>query len=551
MVMLETKLSRLQELIGKKLSSKELGENLSLMGFEVESVDGDEVKVDLTPDRPDLLSTHGLARALKSYLGIKPGLQDYHVENSSVTVNVDASARKVRPYTACAVVKGLSFDDEKIEEIIWVQEKMHDTFARGRKKAAIGIYPLEKIKPPIKYYAEDPKKLKFRPLESEEEMTGEEVLEKHPAGKAYRHLLEGHKKYPVFSDSTGKILSMPPIINSHDLGKVTQSTKDVFIEVSGHDLRTLQEFLNILVTLLYDMGGQVCSVQVKYPKEYETGNIKTPHLKPSEMRLQPKHVNDVLGTRLTYEEVAFFLKKMGHGVVNANSKQVKVLVPAYRADVLHAADLVDDVMRGLTMDKLKPELPNHATVGGVLRESVTSDQFRELMTGHGYQEVFTLALTNAEDQYKKMLSAENPHVTIPKAKAEGLNSVRTWLTPELLKVLASNRHKQFPQKVFDADQAVIPDEKEDVKSRNALKFSALSSHAKANYSEAKSVLESVCKAFNWKLEVLEEELPWCLNGRGAKIRVNGLTGWLGELHPRVLENFNLANPVAGFEFEVE
>ena len=548
--MLETRLSRLQELLGKKLSSKELEETLNRMGFEVESVDGDDVKIDLTPDRPDLLSTHGLARALKAYLGVKPGLADYHAENSNIIVNVDASARRVRPYTVCAVVKGLTFDDEKIKELVWVQEKMHETFARGRKKAAIGIYPLEKIKPPIKYYAEDPKKLKFKPLESEEEMTGEELLEKHPTGKAYRHLLEGQKKYPVFADSTGKILSMPPIINSHDLGKVTHSTKDIFIEVSGHDLRTLKEFLNIIVTLLYDMGGQICSVQVKYSKEYDTGNIKTPHLKPMEMRLPAKHVNDVLGTKLTFEEIAFFLKKMGHGIVSANSKQVKVLVPAYRADVLHMADLVDDVMRGLTMDKLKPELPNHATAGGVLRESVTSDQFRELMSGHGYQEVFTLALTNAEDQYAKMLSAENLHVTIPKAKAEGLNSVRTWLTPELLKVLASNRHKQFPQKIFDADQAIIPDEREDVKSRNVLMFASISSHAKANYSEAKSVLESVCKAFNWKLEIIEEETPWCLKGRGARIKVNGGNGWLGELNPQVLENFKLANPVTGFEFEV-
>ena len=61
-------------------------------------------------------------------------------------------------------------------------------------------------------------------------MDGSDVLE---AYKDYAYLLEGKKKYPVFIDSAGKILSMPPIINSEETGRVTEKTKDVFIECSG------------------------------------------------------------------------------------------------------------------------------------------------------------------------------------------------------------------------------------------------------------------------------------------------------------------------------
>src|SRR3989338_2091692 len=208
-----------EELVGKKLPLEELKDRISMLGTDLESIEGNEIIVEVFPNRPDMLSEQGFARAFSSFIGVKKGLRKYKVKKSNYKVLVDRSVKMVRPFTACAVVKNLKLDDEKIKSIIQIQEKLHISYGRNRKKVAIGVYPLEKIKFPIKYLAKRPEKIKFKPLEMSQVLNGKEILELHPTGKEYAHLLEKEKEYPIFIDSNENILSMPPIINSDEVGK--------------------------------------------------------------------------------------------------------------------------------------------------------------------------------------------------------------------------------------------------------------------------------------------------------------------------------------------
>ena len=66
-----------------------------------------------------------------------------------------------------------------------------------------------------------PEKIKFKPLDTLKEMTGKEILEKHPTGIKYAHLLKNARRYPLLIDAENHILSMPPIINSEDYAGAT------------------------------------------------------------------------------------------------------------------------------------------------------------------------------------------------------------------------------------------------------------------------------------------------------------------------------------------
>ena len=244
-------------LVGKKLPLEKLKDRISMLGTDLEEVNDKEIIVEVFPNRPDMLSVQGFARAFSSFIGAKTGLRHYKVEPSKEKMIVEKSVAEVRPYTACAIVKNLHFDDEKIREVIDIQEKLHITYGRNRKKVAIGIYPFEKIKTPIKFIAQDPEDIVFQPLEFNKKMNALEILEKHPAGRAYGRLLHGKKKFPVFRDADNEVLSVPPIINSHNTGKINEKTKDIFIECSGFDFNFLQKCLNIIVTALDEMGGKV------------------------------------------------------------------------------------------------------------------------------------------------------------------------------------------------------------------------------------------------------------------------------------------------------
>src|SRR3989344_4263294 len=215
----------LKKIIGN-VEDEKIDEILSMFGTAVESISKEKVEVEVAPNRPDMLSQQGLIRALKSYTEKETGLKKYKIlpPQKNYKVKISSSVKSIRPCTACAIVKNLSFNDEKIKEIIDILEKLHTTIGRNRKKVAIGIYPLEKISLPITYTAEKPNKIKFLPLEYPKELTGRQILQKHPTGRDYAHLLEDKPLYPIFIDAKNKILSMPPIINSHETGKITEAT---------------------------------------------------------------------------------------------------------------------------------------------------------------------------------------------------------------------------------------------------------------------------------------------------------------------------------------
>jgi len=84
-------------------------------------------------------------------------------------------------------------------------------------------------------------------------------------------------------------------------------------------------------------------------------------------------------------------------------------------------------------------------------------------------------------------------------------------------------------------------------------LAAVSAHAEANYTEMRSILDALFANLglkNWF--VREGRHPSFLEGRTAKVYVEGrYVGVLGEIHPEVLENFDLENPVVALELNVE
>ena len=342
-----------EKLVGKKLPVEKLKDRISFLGTDLESVEKDEIVAEIFPNRPDMLSVQGFARAFSSFIGVKTGLSQFKVEDSKEKVVIEKSVSDVRPYTACAIVKNIKYDDEKIKEVIDIQEKLHITYGRNRRKVAIGIYPFEKIKPPIRFLAKKPEEIRFQPLEFSRKVNGKQILSQHPAGRDYGHLLEGLKKYPIFVDANDEILSMPPIINSHKTGKISEKTKDVFIECSGFDFRVLQKCLSIIVTAMADMGGKIYSMKLCYPNKIHV----TPDLKPEEMKVDTKYINKWLGLNLKESQFKKLLERMGYGYKNK-----KAQIPAYRADIIHQCDIAEDIAIAYGYENFKEEIPEVATI---------------------------------------------------------------------------------------------------------------------------------------------------------------------------------------------
>lgn len=528
------------KLVGKKLNDKEIDDRLSMMGAPVDAVLDKEIQADIAPNRPDWLSAQGLARSLASFLGARTGLRDYKVAKERYAVKVDKSVNTVRPYTVCAVIKGLKLDDAKLRDIIQAQEKLHVTYCRNRKKAAIGIYPLDKIAFPVLYTAKAPKDIVFVPLEGNREINAQQLLAQHPTGRAYAHLLEGKSKFPVFIDAKGSVLSVPPIINAQHTGKVETSTKDVFVECSGFDLHTLRMLLNMIVTMLADMGGKIYSVDVQYAKK-----LTTPDLSPRKMKLDLDAINGLLGLDLNESEAKRLLEKMGFGYQSKN-----VLIPAYRADIMHQVDLAEDIAVAYGYDKVEAEIPQVATIGAEDPLASFQNTVANFLVGLGMLEASTYHLTTAAVQTQQM-NCKMPVIELANALTADYNALRAWILPSMLEVLKTNKMKDFPQKFFNMGTVFAPNPKTPTQVEERTSLTLLSAHPKADYTEIRQILEYLFRAINVQVVFDEAEHGSFVPGRCASVKVDGhVIATLGELHPQVITNFGLEMPVAAAELNL-
>jgi phenylalanyl-tRNA synthetase beta chain len=519
--------------------TEEMQQKIALFGTTLESFDEDEIELEIFPDRPDLLSYSGFKRAFLAFLGKKTGLKEYKLNkpDKNYEVKIDSSVKGVRPFTVCAVVKGLKFNDEKIKEIVDIQEKLHSTLGRKRKKLAIGIYPLDKIKMPIKYLAMEPDKIKFRPLESEREMSGLEILQRHPAGREYASLLAGKMKFPVFIDSDKNVLSMPPIINSENTGRITEKTRDVFIECSGFDKGILNKCLNIIVTTLADMGGKIYRMKV--------GGDYTPDLTPEKRDLSLENVNKLLGLNLKEKELRKLIEKMG---LSYNKGFVEI--PAWRVDILHEVDLIEDVAIAYGYNNFEPEIPKISTIGSEDAKEILKRKIAEILIGLEFLEVSNYHLTRKKDQFSKMGVLEKDEkgfVEIEDSKTE-YDILRKDLTAYLLKVFSENVDAEYPQKIFEIGR-VFELRNSEVFEEDRLSIGI----TPGNFTSLKQVLDYLGHELGLKFELKEvDSVPWFIDGRVGEIYLDEeKIGFIGEIHPKILKNWKLKMPVGLFEINLK
>lgn len=535
--------------IPRKLFEKEIGkldekmqERIAMFGTPLENFNDEEIELEIFPNRPDLLSYQGFKRSFLAFLGKKTGIKIYKINSplKNYEVIIDSSVKNIRPYTVCAIVKGLSFDDEKIKEIIDIQEKLHFTLGRKRKKFGIGIYPLEKIKLPITYKALEPDKIKFIPLESDREMSGLQILQRHPTGKDYAHLLAGKEKFPIFTDADNQVMSMPPIINSQLTGKITEETKDVFIECSGFDFELLKKCINIIVTTLADMGGAVYQMELKYNKKEIT-----PDLTPEKMKLSLSNLNKLLGLNLNEKQLADFVERMG-----CNYSKGVVEIPAWRADMMHEVDLIEDVAIAYGYENFEPEIPNFSTLGQESSREILKRKFCEIFANLGLLEISSYHLTTKKEMIEKM--GINPKgknfVEVEESKTD-YTLLRQNLTHCLFRTLADNKDAEYPQKIFEIGK-VFEGKQSEIIEREHLSVAL----TPGNFTDMKQIIEYFFRAISVDAKIIEpSNFPsYFIEGRVAEIKFgNKSIGFFGEVHPRILRSWKIKMPIVILEIELE
>ncbi|MFH0831590.1 MAG: phenylalanine--tRNA ligase subunit beta [archaeon] len=524
---------------GKNLSSSQLEEVLQYAKATVESVQGDVLKIEAgDANRPDLWSAEGISREIKGHLGIETGMPRYKAEQSEFILKNNGV--RARPVIACAVVKNLKLNDEAIKQIVQLQEKLCENFGLKRKEAALGVYDFDRIKWPISYSELGNDEIKFVPLGMNEALSPKEILQRHEKGIQYRHLLESGK-YPIIIDSAKQVLSMPPVINSDYTGKVSEKTKNVFIEVTGNSFRFILPILNIMAAALAERGGKIYSVKV-------TGKnpITTPNLEPVRARLDVQYCNRILGTAFNEKEICKLLEKARFSA-KQSGKFIEVLYLPYRQDIMDERDLIEDVAIAYGYQNLKPDEAKISTIGKAQGLSYAKNRITEMLIGLNMQEAATFSLSSKDTLFRKMNLPETEVVEVSNPVSVTYSCLRNSVMPGILDFLSQNIKKEMPQKIFEIGECYSATEQ---KTMNKLCIAI--THKDANFTEIKQILDYIAKTMNIECSINEASNSSFLEGRTGIIRAGkNVIGILGEVSPKVLSEFGIEMPVALLEIDLD
>lgn len=527
-----------------------LEEKLSALKAELDYSDGDFLKIELNDtNRPDLWCLEGIARGLRCMeKGSELHLAD--LPSPAGEIRVDAGLLSVRPFIAGFTAHGWAPDEDALEALITVQEKLATSFGRKRKTAAIGFYRLSEISFPIRYRAAG-SECSFVPLGEEREFSLEEVLSDTETGKTYAHLLADSSTYPVLEDSAGSILSFPPIINSQSTGRLQPGDSDIFCEVTGTDWHTVQLTATILACNMQDRGAVIEPIRIVYGFELPCGGseVTTPLAYGDMLSVRKSEINRILGRLPGDDEIVHCLERMDYASCSVEKGVVEGVLPPYRHDGIHGRDLIEDIAIGMGLSAFEPELPLEFTVGRSAPIEDLCDEARLILIGAGCEEILRPVLGSREKIVDRsatpgtLLEIRNPMT------AE-FGVVRNSLLPGLLEVESASAHAAYPHRIFEVGEVLVSGR--DGFCRTAMLLGVLICWNEADFGDAHSILGALCHARGLDLELKPALDNRFIPGRAASVLVDGKDcGVIGEYHPSILTGWGIGRPASGFEIGID
>jgi phenylalanyl-tRNA synthetase beta chain len=522
-----------------------LKDTLPKIGVEVENITKDQINVEITPNRPDLLDQQGVIRALQFFSNEKLPEDDYKISGESkVVIEVTAKARKIRPFIGCVAIKEISLNDQKLTSIINFSEKLSSTYGRKRKKLAIGMHDLNKVEEGGLTY-DAGKDQKFIPLGHEREMTLQEALKASSKGIEFVSAVpdSGSKGIPFLSDRK-KILSMIPIINS-EATRVTEKTTSLLIDATGTSRAAVSDAINMLACSFIDMGAKVYSCRIRRNGKEET----TPNFSKEKIKIGCGAIERTLGVKILPDDAAKLSIRMGYSA-SKQGKGIVVEPPPYRTDIFNAQDVIEDIGIAYGYDRIKQEKVPSLIDGSFDGSIEHQNRLALAMVGLGFMEAVNSKLTNEKANFDMMERKYDKKsiVTIAESKTESITMLRTDLLPQLLQNLLESSSEPMPQRIFEIGEVFRVDG-EEPKTSTRLAFAA--EHSKANFSEIKSTVEAIMTYMNIKAKIEDAEDGAFIKGRTAAILAGGKRiGVFGEMHPQVLSNMHIEEPVIAAEIEI-
>ena len=301
--------------------------------------------------------------------------------------------------------------------------------------------------------------------------------------------------------------------------------------------------VEIVNHMLIAMFSQYCQepytvepVKIVSPHNNETR--ESPDLTPREAQAEVEYLNDCCGLRLSATDMCPLLKRMAYNAKPSKSNQglLDISIPITRADVLHQADIMEDLAIAYGFNRLPRHYPNKtALVAAPLPINRLADIIRLEAAMAGWMEVLPLILCSHDENFSWLKRPDDSKVAVrlQNPKSAEYQVVRTSLLPGLLKTLRENKHHALPLKIFEVSDVVLKDDSKERKARNERRFAAAWLGKSSGFEMVHGLLDRVMSMLKCAFKSSED---------GSGHRKDGY--WIEELDGTSNEHICLSKPLS-------
>ncbi len=537
------------------------------------------LELEITPNRPDCLSVAGVAREVGAVFdreATMPASSPAEVGApvaDKVTVTIDDPEMCPR-YTA-RLIRNVKIGPSPA----WLAERVAASGARSISNIVdITNYVMFELGQPLHAFDADllatdesgcisigvrtaAEGERLRTLDGQDRtLTADTLLITDPSGPVALAGVMGGESTEVH-DGTVNVLLESACFNPGSISR-TSRRLGLFSEASSRfeksvDRASCVAALDRAAALMAEVcGGDVApGVVDAYPAPAE----------PREIVLRLDRMNALLGAEIDADEASAILTRLGCGVAE-HDDELSVTVPTFRPDLEREIDLVEEVLRIHGMDRIVPTLPSGAgRLGELTREQRWRERVGATMRASGLNETMTYSFADPADTERLSDTLEEGEVYCELLNPmTGEHAVlRRLILPGLLRSVSYNQRRGVADvHLYEIGSTfrMAPGRKQPKERATLAAVLAGAWHPPAwnepsqalGFFDGKGILEALARELGLKrFKVRAAELPFLQPGRAAEVLVGGeVVGWLGEVHPLVLESFDAEGPVTAFELSL-
>lgn len=520
------------------------------------------IEFEITSNRPDCRSIIGIAREAAVTLGKELKYPQINVNgsNEEMEFEIDVQTELCKRYC------GKVIKDVKVEPSpYWMQRRLIEAGMRPINNIVdITNYVMLELGQPL--HAFDLEDIKYNKMIVKLAQEGEKFT-----------TLDGAQR-TLTSDmlvigNQDKTLDLAAIMGGEN-SEVKETTTSIFLEGAsfakenirstskklglrteassrfekGIDVNLTEAAVNRACQLIEELGcGKVLNGMLDYyPKKEEVQKIS----------VNPTRINKLLGVNVSMEKFINILENLEFKCNLVSSDKLELEVPSFRLDISEDADILEEIARIYGYDNIpSATLEGNATAGVKTDNQKFVDDIKSNSIAVGLNEILTYSFVSPKGVDKINL-AENDErrefVKIINPLGEETSVMRTTLIPNMLDVISTNlSHKVEEVYAFECGNTFRPQDGLPIEGK---KLSIGMYGKEVDFFSLKGAVETILKnvGFNgYEVEPETKNLTFH-PGRCAKLVYNNICiGTFGELHPDVLENYDLSQRVYIAEIDID